>query len=381
MAAMLLWVIFAAMTGAAAMAVLWPLSRRAALAEGPATEVGFYEAQLAEIEADRQRGFIGEAEAKSARTEAARRLLRASERAGLSDDGQDERALRRRRAASALAISMIPLISLGLYGAFGSPNLPSMPLAQRLQQDPAAMELSQAVARVEAHLARNPGDGRGWDVLAPIYVSLGRLNEAANAYAQAGRILGETPARLADQGEALTLAAQGVVSAEAQALFTRAVELERLHPKASYYLALALEQEGNKTAAAAKLRELLAASPPDAPWLGAVRNRIARIEGTPPPALQSGPASAAGQAVAALPPGEQRAAIEGMVASLAERLRQQGGSPEEWTRLVRARHVLDGPQAATEALAQARSALSSQPDALTGLDRLAGELGIGGNKP
>jgi cytochrome c-type biogenesis protein CcmH/NrfG len=70
-----------------------------------------------------------------------------------------------------------------------------------------------------------------------------------------------------------------------------------------------------------------------------------------------------------------------MVASLAERLRQQGGSPEEWTRLVRARHVLDGPQAATEALAQARSALSSQPDALTGLDRLAGELGIGGNKP
>jgi cytochrome c-type biogenesis protein CcmH len=112
-----------------------------------------------------------------------------------------------------------------------------------------------------------------------------------------------------------------------------------------------------------------------------VRNRIARLEGVALPAPQSGPESAAGQAVAALPPGEQRTAIEGMVSGLAERLRQQGGSPEEWTRLVRARLVLDGPQAAAQALSQARAALSAQPDALTGLDRLAGELGIGGTKP
>ncbi|MGG3815470.1 c-type cytochrome biogenesis protein CcmI, partial [Methylorubrum rhodesianum] len=54
-----IWFILAAMTGAAVFALLWPMSRRRrqgaapeAAGDGLATETGFYEDQLAEIERD-----------------------------------------------------------------------------------------------------------------------------------------------------------------------------------------------------------------------------------------------------------------------------------------------------------------------------------------
>ncbi|TXM81385.1 c-type cytochrome biogenesis protein CcmI, partial [Methylobacterium sp. WL116] len=72
-----IWFILAAMTAAAVLALLWPMSRRVAIvpdAAGTVTETAFYEDQLAEIERDLDRGLIAPAEAESARTEAARRL-------------------------------------------------------------------------------------------------------------------------------------------------------------------------------------------------------------------------------------------------------------------------------------------------------------------
>ncbi|TXN19341.1 c-type cytochrome biogenesis protein CcmI, partial [Methylobacterium sp. WL9] len=79
-----IWFILAIMTGAAVLVLLWPLTRRrkaspdAGSQAGLTTETGFYEDQLAEIERDLGRGLIGPAEAEAARTEAARRLLRAA---------------------------------------------------------------------------------------------------------------------------------------------------------------------------------------------------------------------------------------------------------------------------------------------------------------
>ncbi|MBK3396794.1 c-type cytochrome biogenesis protein CcmI, partial [Methylobacterium ajmalii] len=78
-----IWFIFALMTGLAVLALLWPMSRRPALAvpEGEAriaTETGFYRDQLREIDRDAARGLLAAPEAEAARAEAARRLLRAS---------------------------------------------------------------------------------------------------------------------------------------------------------------------------------------------------------------------------------------------------------------------------------------------------------------
>ncbi len=119
---MTIWIVFALMTGAAVMAVLWPLSRRPIVAEG-SPDKQFYHEQVAEIERDRERGLLTAEEAEAARIEAGRRLLRAVPAETVSPGMIGEPALRRRRAASAVALSTIPLLALAAYGAFGSPAL------------------------------------------------------------------------------------------------------------------------------------------------------------------------------------------------------------------------------------------------------------------
>src|SRR5918911_1308801 len=193
---MAIWVIFALMTGAAVLAVLLPLSRVPARHAEERIETKFYRDQIAEIERDMERGLLSPAEAEAARAEAGRRLLRAAAARSAAGDVMGEPALRRRRAVSAIALSVVPLIALAVYGAYGSPQLPAQPLSARLKAEPERIDVAAAVARIEAHLAARPDDGRGWEVVAPVYARSGRFDDAAKAYASAMRLLGETAPRL-----------------------------------------------------------------------------------------------------------------------------------------------------------------------------------------
>ena len=62
---MILWFVFALMTAAAILAVLWPLSRRGP--ERGGSDIAVYRDQLDEIIRDRAAGLIGEAEAEAAK--------------------------------------------------------------------------------------------------------------------------------------------------------------------------------------------------------------------------------------------------------------------------------------------------------------------------
>ena len=59
------------------------------------------------------------------------------------------------------------------------------------------------MAQVEAHLESNPDDGRGWEVVAPVYLRLGRFEDAVKARRNALRLIGANADREADLGEAL----------------------------------------------------------------------------------------------------------------------------------------------------------------------------------
>lgn len=343
---MAVWVVFALMTAGAVIAVIGPLARRMPPRVTASGETAFYRAQIAEIERDLARGLIAPTEAEAAKAEAARRLLRTVGTGEEAHDLECEPALRRRRAASAIAISTIPLVALALYGALGSPDLPAAPLSARLDADPAKLDLAAAVSRIETHLAQHPDDGRGWEVLAPVYLKSGRSADAVKAYAASLRLNGETAVRLADYGEALVVAAEGIVKADAREAFEKADALDRKGAKAGFYLALAAEQDGDKAGAATRLRELVAGAPSDASWRPAVEERIARLEGAPAPA-------------ASLATPE----IEAMVENLARRLEEDGSDAEGWLRLVRSYVVLDRPGKAREALAKARKALHGKPEA------------------
>lgn len=374
---MTIWILFALMTGAAVLAVLLPLSRRTR-AEDVSSATGerlFYEDQLKEIERDHARGLISDPEMRAAKAEAARRLIRAASEEARPTNEVDEPALRRRRAASAIALSSVPLLALAVYGAYGSPELPAQPISARLEQaiDPATLGVAEAIARIETHLAENPEDGRGWEVLGPVYMRQGRFEDAANAYLNALRLLGDEPTRLANLGEALVNIESGVVAERARLAFARAVELDPNQPKALFYLARAAEQEGDIAEARAQYEDIVRRSPPGAAWLPLVNERIAALGGVP---IASAIPPEAGAAIAALPEDERLAAIGGMVERLEARLKEDGGSAEEWVRLLRSLSVLGARERAGTALAEARAALAQDMTGLASLNAAAAELGL-----
>src|SRR5215510_13828926 len=172
---MLLWLLFAVMTAAAVFAVLWPLGQSANVQAGG--DIAVYRDQLDEIERDRSAGRIREADAQAARAEVSRRLIAAADAAQFAHSLPVGSALWRRRSTAIGAVVVLPVVALTLYLAIGSPQLPGQPLNARLQavhQDPSVASL---VSKFEAHLERNPDDARGYEVLAPVYLRLGRFED------------------------------------------------------------------------------------------------------------------------------------------------------------------------------------------------------------
>jgi cytochrome c-type biogenesis protein CcmH len=367
---MTLWFLLAMMTGAAVFAVLWPLGRRPAMPSA-GNDVRVYRDQLDEIGRDQAAGRIGEVEADAARIEVSRRLLAAAEQ---EPGAPVASSPSRKRAVALVALVLLPLLSAGLYLTLGSPLLPGQPLMARtnpLGEQP----IEQLVAQVEQHLERNPQDGRGWEVLAPVYLKLGRYDDAVRAWRNAVTYNGATAAREANLGEALAASAKGIVTAEAKQAFERAVALDGKEAKARYFLGLSAHQDGLTAEAAAMWRDLLASAPPGASWTEFVREELARIEQTPKPPA-SGPGADEIAAAAQMDPQQRQQMIMGMVQGLADRLKKDGGDFEGWMRLVRAYTVLGDRDKARSAASDARRAVGSDTDKLRRLDELVKGLGL-----
>jgi cytochrome c-type biogenesis protein CcmH len=380
----MLWLLLALMTAGAILAVLWPLSRRRADGTS-ASELAVYRDQLKEIERDRALGTIGPAEAEAARVEVSRRLIAAADarQADVKSGGEEETALdvaarlRRRRFAAVAALVAMPLIAGSLYFVLGSPNLPGQPLAERLAAVHGGNSLAGLIARVEAHLAQNPDDGRGWDVIAPVYMRLQRYDDAVRARRNALRLLGETADRESSLGEALVGAADGVVTADAKRAFERAVALRADDVQARFFLGLAAEQDGQRAEAARIWRELLAGAPEGAPWIEFVRASLARV-GEPSGAPAPGPNAEDMAAALQLSPDQRDQMVRGMVERLATRLHEDGSDVEGWLRLVRAYLVLGEREHARAAVSDARRALVNEPDKIRRLDEAVKGLDLEG---
>ncbi|MEA2905580.1 MAG: cytochrome c-type biosis protein CcmH [Alphaproteobacteria bacterium] len=366
---MMLWFVLALMTAAAMVAVLWPLARAGRMHRS-GNDLAVYRDQLDEIRRDRAAQRIGEAEADAAQVEVSRRLIAAADAETASRAAPAKASPRRAVAVAALAV-----LSLGtgaLYLALGSPWLPDQPLSARAP----GQSIDTLVAQVETHLASNPNDARGWEVIAPIYLRLGRFDEAIKARRKA-LALGETSERLTALGEALALGADGNISAEAKALFERAVAFDGENVKARYFLGVAAERAGRPTEAAAMWRAMLARAPADAAWADYIREELARVEGASATA-GNGPTDEQMAAASDLS-GEQRISmVRGMVARLAERLAQDSSDVEGWLRLVRSYMVLGEREKALAAAGEARRALAAEPDKLNRIEVLVKGLGLEG---
>jgi cytochrome c-type biogenesis protein CcmH len=367
---MMLWPILALMTAAALLAGIWPLVRQAgAMRSG--SDIAVYRDQLEEVERDRTTGLIREPEAAAARVEISRRLLAAFEAAEATRPNVNA-AAGRRRAVVVASLLVVPVVAGGLYLRLGSPQLASAQVMAQQGVPVADESIERLVEKVEAHLQRDPRDGRGWEILAPVYMQLNRYSDAVAAWRNALQLLGATAQREANLGEALTAEANGVVTAEAKAAFVRAVTLDETIVSARYYLGLAAEQDGQREKAATIWRDLIAQAPPGAHWLGDVRKALARVEGTSAP--PAGPTAAQMAAAANEPPDQQAAMIHGMVDRLAARLKRDGSDVEGWVRLVRSYKVLRESEKAGDAAADAHKALAGDPDKLRQLEAALKDL-------
>jgi cytochrome c-type biogenesis protein CcmH len=380
---MTLWIVFAFMTGVALLALLWPLRRAwTAAASQPGNDSAVYRDQLQEVERDLAAGSIGANEAEAARIEVSRRLLAAEEAEGArirdakrSGQMSGKNPGRTRRLSVAIAAIVLTFGVAGLYLTLGSPDLPGQPLAERMAKAHGEADSIQALfKRVEAHLQQHPEDGRGWEVIAPVYMRLGRYADAAKARDNALRLLGPTAQRQADLGEALVAAENGVVTAQAKEAFDAAIGLDPGNVSARFYEGLAAEQDGSREDAARIWRALLAEAPEGAQWAGLVREALARVEspGTAPAPMPSTGAPNSPSSSAA--PQDQM--IRAMVERLAARLQQDGSDPDGWVRLLRSYMVLGESDKARAALTDARRALESEPEKLRRFEEGAKGLGV-----
>ena len=383
---MLLWAIFAVLTAVVLYALLRPLAGGSG---GEGSRAAFnatvYRDQLGEVQSDRERGLIGEGDAEAARIEIARRLLAADAETPAEQGSAAHSPLR--ALAIALAVGL-PLAALSLYLIYGSPRLPDQPLIARLQDPASDKNLEVLVARVEARLREHPEEGEGWEVIAPVYMGWRRYADAAEAYRQSIRLLGESPKRLASYGQALVLGNNGVVTEDARKALERALVLDPKLIEPRLVLIIAKEQDGQLAAAIEDWRDMLATAPADAPWRKLVEQRLAedeaklagkavpaRPEAAPGPVPQ-GPSPDDVAAAQNMSPADRQAMIETMVQGLANRLDQKGDDLAGWLKLVRAYTVLDRKDDALKALEKAKTQFSGNGGALQQLDALAAELGL-----
>jgi cytochrome c-type biogenesis protein CcmH len=345
----MIWLVFAIMTASVLAALLMPLWKgKAAAAPARARyDQGVFRDQLAELDRDVARGVIGGAEAEAARNEISRRLIEAAR-------PEQNLATGKAGIVGLIGAALVPLVALPLYLNSGMPRLADVPLSARLEKAMDNQDFAALVAKVERHLAQNPDDIEGWKVLAPAYKRERRWQDAADAYANIVRLSQPDAATISDYGEMLVFANAGMVTAEAARAFAAALKADAKLPKARFFAALALKQEGRKDEARRAFEVLLAESPADADWRPMVEAELQDLAGAE----------------------DQQATIRAMVDGLEERLKTEAGDLEGWQRLIRSRAVLKELDKAKAAYATARHHFMDRPEALAALDGLAKEMGI-----
>ncbi|HME27934.1 MAG TPA: c-type cytochrome biogenesis protein CcmI [Acetobacteraceae bacterium] len=215
--------------------------RRTAAARGrQEAAIALHRAQLAELGRDLADNRIAAAEHANAVLEVQRRLLAAAGNAEAESHTSS-------RTPVLLALLLVPVGALALYLLGGSPDLPAVPLADRLAAA-RAREAQEAtlIAQLRQRLGeldpRSEQAHQGYILLGNAEASRGRLREAADAWRTALAMRFD-PTIAAEAAEAIT-EAQGHVTDDAAMLF----------------------------------RQALAESPPDAPWRPMAEKRLSEVK-------------------------------------------------------------------------------------------------------
>ncbi|WP_412550289.1 c-type cytochrome biogenesis protein CcmI [Shimia sp. MIT910701] len=411
---MIFWIVAAALALVTAGLFALALTRRDEEAEHPAAyDLRVYRDQLKEVDKDQARGVIGEEDAARMKTEISRRILAADAQMQKAESGQAEDSQQSRVIAVILG-AVVLTGSFGLYYKLGAPGYRDMPLqeraaeaqARRDNRDPQAVaetkvparpaaeageEFLDLMAKLRKAVADNPEDLRGQELLARNEASLGNLRAAHEAQAKVIEIKGDdaTAGDYVLHANLLITAAGDYVSPEAEASLKKALELDPFNNLARYYTGLMMWQTGRPDATFRIWDQVLRQSPNDAPWVPSIRATITELAWyagidykmpAPVPAHSadglSGPSAEDMEAAGELSVEDRQAMIQGMVDQLSDRLATEGGTPQEWARLIGAYGVV-GDRARAEAIwNEAQIVFANVPDALEIVRMGAAQAGL-----
>lgn len=247
---MTLFAIFAALLLALVAAFILPplwlgIRSNDQMANRKAANLAIFRDQLAELERENNAGTLAESEYESARLELQRRLLEEVEPEAAAALATPAIAGSSRKTAVALLVLM-PILALIGYALLGNTKALD-PTQTAAPPQMTAEQIDGMVAKLAERMQANPDDMKGWLMLARSYKTMGRYEEAAQAYGKAEKLVNEDPDLLASYAETLAMANGKGLQGKPRELALRALKLDAKHPHSLFLAgAAALEAGDNK---------------------------------------------------------------------------------------------------------------------------------------
>ena len=169
------------------------------------------------------------------------------------------------------------LIALAGYGLQGKPDMVGTPVQSRTQ----TIAPDTAAIRTRQMMTDNYGDAAKVAAFADTLDRLGMTREAVIAVRTGLRKTPNDPELWVSMGNALVAHGGGMLSPAAEFAYQRAASLSPAHPAPQFFMGLALAQGGRLEDASQVWRDLLARTPPDAPWRADIEARLGAAGGAP----------------------------------------------------------------------------------------------------
>ena len=168
------------------------------------------------------------------------------------------------RWAVYVVIVFLPLLATGLYFLLG--NYPAVSHTAEMSADPErakVAEISKMVNRLAEKMKTNPEDGQGWLMLGRSYRALEQYPKAAEALANAYRILGDQPTVMLLYADALANVNDKSLEGKPADLVFKALSIEPNNLEALWLGGMARAQQGESAKATELWKKLEGLLPPD----------------------------------------------------------------------------------------------------------------------
>lgn len=266
------WLLSCLLVALGVVAIIWPIWRqhRQGRVDRTALNVALYEERLAELDTQRSRGVLSEAQHEQAREEASRLLLEDTARA----DSVQRPTRRGNPMWLIVSAGLLPLVVASLYLAWG--NFAGLALYRDLQGSPPPENVEALIDRMQRVTRVQPESGEAWFMLGRAYMAAQKPAEAASAFGNSVERLGERPEVLAQFAQARFFAAGNQLDNQAVAALQKALELDPQEPTALGLLGIAAFEAEDYSGAIGYWETLLGGMQPASPGAQAIQGGIDR---------------------------------------------------------------------------------------------------------